>query len=162
MTQLNALDQEMFLRISLEIPLKKLIVGGMHRVYEIGKVFRNEGIDRTHNPEFTMLEAYAADWDYNDMMNFVEELFETIAFDLFGDTKIRISRRKRRQLEVNRSESPWKRMTMKEAIVTYGGIDVDDTVDDEQMRKLLLQKQPTSILKKFITATTRAPHRASL
>ena len=61
----------MFLRISLEIPLKKLIVGGMDRVFEIGKVFRNEGIDRNHNPEFTLLEAYAAYWDYNDMMQFV-------------------------------------------------------------------------------------------
>ncbi len=64
------------MRISLEISLKKLIVGGMDRVFEIGKVFRNEGIDRTHNPEFTMLEAYAAYWDYNDMMGFVENLFE--------------------------------------------------------------------------------------
>ena len=60
----------------LEIPLKKLIVGGMQKIFEIGKVFRNEGIDRTHNPEFTMLEAYAAGWDYNDMMDFTEGLFE--------------------------------------------------------------------------------------
>ena len=67
-TKLNALNQEMFLRISLEIPLKKLIVGGMQRIFEIGKVFRNEGIDRNHNPEFTLIEAYAAYWDYNDMM----------------------------------------------------------------------------------------------
>ena len=82
-TVLNALDQEMFMRISLEIPLKKLIIGGMHRVYEMGRVFRNEGIDRNHNPEFTLLEAYAAYWDYHDMMEFVENLFEQIGFNLY-------------------------------------------------------------------------------
>ncbi|HEV8051818.1 MAG TPA: amino acid--tRNA ligase-related protein, partial [Parachlamydiaceae bacterium] len=91
-TKLNALDQEMFMRISLEIPLKKLIVGGMNRVYEIGRVFRNEGIDRTHNPEFTMLEAYASYWDYNDMMSFVENLFEKLAIELHGTTKITIGK----------------------------------------------------------------------
>ena len=86
LTKLNALDQEMFMRISLEIPLKKLIIGGMDRVYEIGKVFRNEGIDRNHNPEFTLLEAYAAYWDYQDMMSFVEKLFESLALKLYGTT----------------------------------------------------------------------------
>lgn len=87
-TKLNALDQEMFLRISLEIPLKKLIVGGMNRIYEMGRVFRNEGIDRNHNPEFTLLEAYAAYWDYHDMMEFVEKLFETLAMNLYGTTLV--------------------------------------------------------------------------
>jgi len=81
-TLLNALDQEMFLRISLEIPLKKLIVGGMGRIYEMGRVFRNEGMDRNHNPEFTLLEAYAPYWDYRDMMEFVERLFERLALNL--------------------------------------------------------------------------------
>ena len=78
-TNLHALDQEMYLRISLEIPLKKLIVGGMDRIFEMGRVFRNEGIDRNHNPEFTLLESYAAYWDYHDMMTFVENLFERLA-----------------------------------------------------------------------------------
>ena len=87
-TVLNALNQQMFLRISLEIPLKKLIVGGMNRVYEIGRVFRNEGIDRNHNPEFTMLEAYASYWDYEDMMRFVENLFEMLALKIYGTTQI--------------------------------------------------------------------------
>jgi lysyl-tRNA synthetase class 2 len=87
-TNLNALDQGMFLRISLEPPLKKLMVGGMHRIYELGRVFRNEGIDRTHNPEFTLLEAYAAYWDYHDMMSFVEKLFEKIAIALHGSSRI--------------------------------------------------------------------------
>ena len=125
-THLNALDQDMFLRISLEINLKKLIAGGMQRIYEIGKIFRNEGIDRTHNPEFTMLEAYAAEWDYNNVMEFTEKLFETIALDLFGDTRVGPVEFK----------APWIRMTMKEAVRTYGNIDVD-TLKDADLRAYL-------------------------
>lgn len=137
-TELNALDQEMFMRISLEIPLKKLIVGGMNRVYEIGRVFRNEGIDRTHNPEFTMLEAYASYWDYNDMMSFVENLFEKLALELHGTTKITIGSADEGDGKVVELDlkAPWKRMTMKESISTYSGINVD-TLSDEQMRTML-------------------------
>jgi lysyl-tRNA synthetase class 2 len=138
MTHLNALDQEMFLRISLEIPLKKLIVGGMQKIYEIGKVFRNEGIDRTHNPEFTMLEAYAAGWDYYDMMSFTEGLFEKVALDLFGDTKIRILNESESTAEVIDLKAPWKRLTMKEAIETYGQISVDKLSDGE-IKNILLK-----------------------
>lgn len=137
-TKLNALDQEMFMRISLEIPLKKLIVGGMDRVYEIGRVFRNEGIDRTHNPEFTMVEAYAAYWDYNDMMRFVENLFEKIALELTGKTTITINNPEEpneQPIELN-LKAPWKRMTMKESIKTYGGLDVD-SLSDDKIRSLL-------------------------
>lgn len=140
MTKLNALDQEMFLRISLEIPLKKLIVGGMHRVYEIGRVFRNEGIDRNHNPEFTLLEAYAAYWDYHDMMSFVERLFEKLALALHGTTKLAISSSEEgdgKPIEID-LKAPWKRMTMKEAIRTYGNLDVD-TLSDEKIRDFLLK-----------------------
>lgn len=138
MTKLNALDQEMFMRISLEIPLKKLIVGGMNRVYEIGRVFRNEGIDRTHNPEFTMLEAYASYWDYRDMMSFIENLFEKLALELYGSTKILIANKEEEGREVIELDlkAPWKRMTMKESISSYGNIDVDQ-LSDEQMRTLL-------------------------
>lgn len=128
-THLNALDQEMFLRISLEIPLKKLLVGGLDRVYELGKVFRNEGIDRTHNPEFTMLEAYAAFWDYNDMMVFVEKLYERIALNLFGDTKVPYETSEG-LVEID-MKAPWKRMTMKESIKVYANFDVDAKSDDE-------------------------------
>lgn len=137
MTKLNALDQEMFMRISLEIPLKKLIVGGMDRVYEIGRVFRNEGIDRTHNPEFTMLEAYAAYWDYNDMMRFVENLFERIALELYGSTKIMVGSQEddEKLIELD-LKAPWKRMTMKESLIHYAEIDVD-SLGDEQMRTML-------------------------
>lgn len=137
MTHLNALKQDMFLRISLEIPLKKLIVGGMQRIFEIAKVFRNEGIDRTHNPEFTMLEAYAAGWDYNDMMDFTEGLFEAVALSLFGDTKVRLTSETEATAQVIDLKSPWKRMSMKEAILAYGGMDVDKMSVAEMKERLL-------------------------
>lgn len=135
-TTLNALDQEMFLRISLEIPLKKLIVGGMHRIYEMGKVFRNEGIDRTHNPEFTLLEAYAAYWDYHDMMRFVEELFEKLAMTLYGSTKVPYTPQEGTETLYIDMKAPWKRLSMKESLKQYADIDVDQ-LSDEAMREKL-------------------------
>jgi lysyl-tRNA synthetase class 2 len=137
-TTLNALDQEMYLRIALEISLKKLIVGGMDRIYEIGKVFRNEGIDRTHNPEFTMLEAYATNWDYNDMMVLTEKLFEGISLHLFGKTALQLKDKDGIEHTVE-MKAPWKRMSMKDAIKTYGHVDVDHLSVD-QMRALLKEK----------------------
>lgn len=134
-TELNAQNQLMYLRISLEISLKKLLVGGLERIYEISKVFRNEGIDRTHNPEFTMLEAYAAYWDYNDMMVFTEKLFETIALDLSGKTEI-VLQRDGVDYTID-LKAPWKRMSMKEAVYHYGKIDIDK-LSDEEMRKTLI------------------------
>lgn len=148
-TLLNALDQEMFLRISLEIPLKKLIVGGLLKVYEMGKVFRNEGLDRTHNPEFTELEAYAAYWDYNDTMAFVENLFEEIAVKLFGTTKLTFEGDRTIDLK-----TPWKRLSMKDSIKTYANIDVD-TLNEEQMRKILLDKG--TLDPKEVKNATRGP-----
>lgn len=130
-TELNALHQQMYLRISLEISLKKLIVGGLDRVFEISKVFRNEGLDRTHNPEFTMLEAYAAYWDYNDMMVFTEELFQSLALELFGSTQIQIGDK---TIDV---KAPWIRMSMVDAIKHYVKIDVNVLSDDELRAKLL-------------------------
>ncbi|MGB7979066.1 MAG: lysine--tRNA ligase [Chlamydiales bacterium] len=138
-THLNALKQDMFLRISLEIPLKELIVGGMQKIYEIGKVFRNEGIDRTHNPEFTMLEAYAAGWDYQDMMDFTEGLFEAVALSLFGDTKVRLTPEGEGVAYVIDLKAPWKRMSMKEAIQVYGHLNVDK-MSEQEMRARLLQE----------------------
>lgn len=135
-TLLNALEQEMFLRISLEIPLKKLIVGGMNRIYEMGRVFRNEGIDRNHNPEFTLLEAYASYWDYNDMMAFVEKLFEKLAIDLYGTTLVPHTPSEGEETIYVDMKAPWKRMSMKDSIKHYGGID-PDTLTDDQMRKML-------------------------
>lgn len=135
-TKLHALDQEMFLRISLEIPLKKLLVGGMERVFEIGKVFRNEGIDRNHNPEFTLMEAYAAYWDYNDMMHTIEVLFERLAKELFGSTKVPyVNPETGETLEIE-MKAPWTRLTMKEAIQKYGQLDVEQMSDQAMRDKL--------------------------
>ena len=136
-TKLHALEQEMYLRISLEIPLKKLIVGGYDKVFEMGKVFRNEGIDRTHNPEFTELEAYAAYADYNDMMVLTENLFASIALELFGTTKLTVGAEgEEKTIDL---QTPWKRLSMKESIKVYANIDVD-TLSDEDMKRLLVEK----------------------
>lgn len=137
-TTLNALEQEMFLRISLEIPLKKLIIGGMGRVYEIGRVFRNEGIDRNHNPEFTMLEAYAPYWDYNDMMRTVENLFEKLALELYGTTQVPAKLSESGEQIMIDFKAPWTRLKMKDSIQKYGKIDVDK-LSDAEMRKLLIE-----------------------
>ena len=136
-TELHALHQEMFLRISLEIPLKKLIVGGMHRVFEIGRVFRNEGIDRNHNPEFTLFEAYAEGWDYNDMMALTEKLVEKIAIELHGSTKIPATHPESNEAIEIDVKTPWPRLTMKEAIEKFGKLDFSK-LTDEQMKKMLL------------------------
>lgn len=134
-THLHALDQEMFLRISLEIPLKKLITGGMLKVFEIGKVFRNEGIDRTHNPEFTELEAYAAYWDYNDMMQLVENLFEELALKLFGTTKLTFQK-EAEEITID-LKAPWKRLSMKDSILIYSKIHVDQMSKEELSEYLI-------------------------
>jgi lysyl-tRNA synthetase class 2 len=136
-THINALDhKQMYLRISLEIALKKLIIGGMRKVFELSKVFRNEGIDKTHNPEFTMVEAYAAYWDYNDMMVFVENLFEEIALTLFGTTDIIHPHPKTGEPITLNLKAPWIRLSMKDAIKTYAGINVSEHTDDELRQRL--------------------------
>lgn len=140
LTHLNALDMSMFLRISLEIPLKKLIIGGMDRIYEIGKVFRNEGIDRTHNPEFTMIEAYAAYWDYNDMMRATETLLERIALSLHNSTVVALFNPETNTTTEIDFKAPWKRMTMKESIREYAGIDFD-SMSDQELCALLVQEK---------------------
>lgn len=150
MTKLNALDLEMFLRISLEIPLKKLIVGGMDRVFEISKVFRNEGIDRTHNPEFTMLEAYASYWDYRDVMVFIEKLFEEISLELYGTTQLQVARGD--LVHTIELKAPWKRISMKDSIKEYAQIDVDP-LSDAEICAILLEKG--SLDPKDIASATR-------
>ncbi|MDB2614171.1 lysine--tRNA ligase [Chlamydiales bacterium] len=136
-TELHALNQEMFLRISLEIPLKKLLVGGLDRVFEIGKVFRNEGIDRNHNPEFTLLEAYGAYLDYNDLMKLVEDLFESIALKVLGTTKVPAQIPGTDEVVEIEMKAPWKRLSMHDAIKELGGFDPDPLTDDEMKEKLL-------------------------
>lgn len=147
MTHLNALDQAMFLRISLEIPLKKLIVGGMDRVFEIGKVFRNEGIDKTHNPEFTELEVYGAYLDYNDMMELTENLFEKIALDLYGTTVLTLTSDEDQTTYEVDMKAPWKRISMADSVREYGDIDVAKH-SDEELREIL--KNKTDIPRKEI------------
>jgi len=138
LTKLNALDQEMFMRISLEPSLKKLIVGGMDRVFEMGRVFRNEGIDRSHNPEFTMVEAYASYWDYNDMMSFVENLFEKLAIHLRGTSIVPVTDPATGITTEIDMKAPWIRLTMKDAIRKYGKLE-PDTLSDEEIRDFLLK-----------------------
>ncbi len=135
-TLLNALEQEMFMRISLEIPLKKLIVGGFEKVFEIGRVYRNEGIDRNHNPEFTLLEAYAAYWDYNDMMALMENLLETLAVKLYDTTTLAVHNPHTEEVVELDVKAPWPRLTMKEAIKKFADIDVDSLSDDALYTRL--------------------------
>jgi len=151
-SHINAISQDVFLRISLEIPLKKLLVGGCDRVFEIGKVFRNEGIDRTHNPEFTMIEAYAAYWDYNDMMSFVEKLIERIALELYGSTQIPYKYSDTEEEVVLNVAAPWKRLTMIESIAAYTEYDVV-SMTDEDMRRVLLER--TELDPKCVAESTR-------
>lgn len=137
-THLNALDQNMFLRISLEISLKKLVIGGMQRVFEIGKIFRNEGIDRTHNPEFTMMEAYASGWDYFDMMAFTEQLFEAVALNLLGTTQLPVTRDGvEHTIEL---KAPWRRLSMVDAVRQYAKVDPLKASMDE-LRTVLLERK---------------------
>ncbi len=121
----NALDINLFLRISLEPYLKRLVIGGFDRVYEIGKCFRNEGIDRTHNPEFTMLELYQAYADYNDMMILAEELIVNTAVAVNGTTKVSFDGK---DIDI---KTPWKRIKVTDAIKEYAGLDVMVMSDDE-------------------------------
>lgn len=138
-TQLHALNQDMFLRIALEIPLKKLLVGGMDRVFEMGKVFRNEGIDKNHNPEFTMMEAYASYWDYEDMMSFTENLFEKIALALFSSTKVPYTDEEG-SIQTVDFKAPWIRLSMKDSLKKYAQIDVE-AMTDHAMKTLLMEKK---------------------
>lgn len=124
-TRHNALGYDFFLKISDELYLKRLIVGGFEKVYEIDKDFRNEGIDRSHNPEFTMLECYWAYADYQDMMKLTEDLYQTVAKIVLGTTKITFGEHK---IDL---KAPWQRITMKDAIKKYIKVDVDKLTDDE-------------------------------
>ncbi|MFH1587849.1 MAG: lysine--tRNA ligase [Candidatus Diapherotrites archaeon] len=135
-TKSNALDQNMYLSISPELYLKKLIVGGYEKVFTICKNFRNEDIDKTHNPEFTMLESYEINADYNDVMDLVEELFEFTALKVLGKTKINYQGT---EIELKR---PWKRIPMKQAIKEFAGIDVDKKTDKELFEKILAHGEP--------------------
>ena len=124
-THHNALDMKLYLRISNELYLKRLIVGGFEKVYEFSRDFRNEGIDRTHNPEFTMLEAYQAYADYTDMMELTESLFASVAKSVTGASKVAYQGR---EIDLG---PPWRRMTLLDAIKAYGNFDVADASVEE-------------------------------
>lgn len=128
-THHNALDIDLYLRISDELYLKRLIAGGFPKVYEIGTDFRNEGIDRWHNPEFSMLEFYWSFADYNDLMNFTEKMLSEIVKEVTGDYKIKYG-----EMEVNFS-APWKRLTYKDAISEHVGIDIDKFDDANKLKE---------------------------
>ena len=128
-THHNQLNQQLYLRVATELYLKKLIVGGLEKVYEIGRVFRNEGVDFYHNPEFTMLESYQAFADYNDMMIMVEEMISSVADEIYG-TKV---------LEFNGTKidftPPWPRLDLRETIKEFSGIDYIENLDIDSLSK---------------------------
>ena len=123
-THHNALDIDMYLRIETELYLKRLIVGGFDRVYEVGRIFRNEGMDATHNPEFTSIEMYQAYTDYYGMMDLIEEMYRTVALKVCGTDTVPYQGK---EIEIGK---PWKRMTMKEAVKEYTGLDYDSWTSD--------------------------------
>ena len=129
-THFNALDEDFKLRISLELYLKRLIVGGMERVYEIGRVFRNEGLDTRHNPEFTLMELYQAYTDYNGMMDLTENLYRHVAQEVLGTTKISYN-----GVEMDLGK-PFERITMVDAVKKYAGVDWTEVETLEQAREL--------------------------
>ncbi|MBO5101599.1 MAG: lysine--tRNA ligase, partial [Clostridia bacterium] len=126
-THHNTLDMDMYLRIETELYLKRLIVGGMNRVYEVGRIFRNEGMDPKHNPEFTTIELYQAFTDYYGMMDLVEELYKMLAKEVCGDTKITYQ-----GIEIDLGH--WERLTMVDAVKKYSGVDYNDWKSDEDAR----------------------------
>ena len=133
-THFNALNEDLRLRISLELYLKRLIVGGLERVYEIGRVFRNEGIDTRHNPEFTLMELYQAYTDYHGMMDLTENLYRTVAKKVLGSEKFSYN-----GIEMDLSK-PFERITMLDAVKKYSGIDFTTVKTDEEAKALAKEK----------------------
>jgi len=133
-THFNALDEDLHLRISLELYLKRLIVGGLERVFEIGRVFRNEGVDTRHNPEFTLMELYQAYTDYNGMMELTESMFRHVAQKVCGTTTVKYG-----DIEIDFGK-PFERLTMIDAVKKYAGIDFDEVPDTAAAKALAKEK----------------------
>ena len=133
-THHNTLDIDMYLRIETELYLKRLIVGGFEKVYEVGRIFRNEGMDTSHNPEFTSVEMYQAFTDYIGMMDLIENMYRTIARNVCGTAKLTYQ-----GVEID-MESPWERLTMIEAVKKYAGVDYNDWADDAAARACAKEK----------------------
>ncbi len=133
-THHHALDEDLYLRIALELSLKKLIVGGIDRVYEMGRVFRNEGISVRHNPEFTLMECYCAYADYEDMMDLTERLFSSVAQTVLGTTRVEF---RGHSVEL---APPWRRLSLRDAVIEASGIDFEDYRDAESLHERMLQE----------------------
>ena len=133
-THHNTLDMDMYLRIETELYLKRLIVGGFEKVYEVGRIFRNEGMDTSHNPEFTSVEMYQAYTDYIGMMDLIENMYRTIAENVCGTSKITYQ-----GIEIDLGK-PWERLTMIEAVKKYAGVDYNDWADDAAARACAKEK----------------------
>lgn len=132
-THHHALDQDFYLRIATELHLKRLIIGGFDKVYELGRIFRNEGVDTTHNPEFTTLESYEAYADYQDVMRMVEEMVATVSQQVLGTTRVKFGD------TILNLESPWPRLTLREAIKKYSGLDFEECPDADSLRAEMLK-----------------------
>lgn len=133
-THFNALDEDLKLRISLELYLKRLIVGGLEKVYEIGRVFRNEGVDTRHNPEFTLMELYQAYTDYHGMMDLTEKLYRHVAEEVLGTTKITYN-----GVEMDLGK-PFERITMLDAVKKYSGVDFNEINSDDEAKEIAKEK----------------------
>lgn len=133
-THHEALDRDLYLRIALELYLKRLIIGGIDKVYELGRVFRNEGISTRHNPEFTMLETYEAYADYNAVMLMVEDMLSTVAQDVLGTKNVAFGG------DTIELTPPWPRMTLREATLKYAGIDFEEHPDQAALRQQMLSR----------------------
>lgn len=133
-TRLDSLDMEMYLRISDELYLKRLIVGGFPKVYEVSKDFRNEGIDRQHNPEFTQIEFYWAYADYEDLMDFTEDILSSVIKEVCGKLEVEYGE------EVLDFSSPWPRLTYREAVLEHTGIDIDKVRTEENLKEVISNK----------------------
>ena len=133
-THHNTLDIDMYLRIANELYLKRLIVGGFDRVYEIGRMFRNEGMDATHNPEYTAMELYQAYGDYEDMMEITENMVEHVAKKVKGTTLVEFDGH---EIEL---KAPWKRIPMIEAVKEYSGVDFNEIKTDEEAKAIAKEK----------------------
>jgi lysyl-tRNA synthetase class 2 len=132
-THHQALDQDFYLRIATELHLKRLIVGGFDKVYEVGRIFRNEGISTQHNPEFTMLESYEAYADYNDVMEMVEQMVSTVTRQVLGTTEVRFGN------QTVRLDPPWPRISLRQAIIDHSSIDFEDYQDTDSLRSAMLK-----------------------
>ncbi|MFB0559176.1 MAG: lysine--tRNA ligase, partial [Dehalococcoidales bacterium] len=132
-THHHALDQDFYMRIAPELYLKRLIVGGFDRVYELGRTFRNEGISTRHNPEFTMLESYETYADYNDVMNMLEEMVSEVSQQVLGTAEVKFGD------DTINFKPPWQRVDLRQAIIKYSGIDFDKYPDTNSLRKEMLK-----------------------